>query len=267
MFLMALLMDEMDYDDTNRLRTLYKSQLDPEFARFVGEFSKAVFQANPIWKEGSMYPGLFTRAERAKKADIEQDYLNPGPLRSATLIMKAHLMIGRWMINPKMTLVELTAARQDIANYVTYTKEVLKTFMALLAISEPTGTMRDCDVWKCAKKKNTQLQLPVESAEVVSEDMVTLRMTEWPFPNYASRKLEAQLDSTAGMTESQLVADEKNSFRYISLDDAKLLMGVMIRADICGQCNSPEVRFACAYHRFPTNSNFVGTIHMSASLA
>jgi hypothetical protein len=249
MFLMALLMDEMDYEDINKFRVLYKSQLDPEFARYVGEFSKAVFQAFPIWKEASTYPALFTRGEKAKKTDIENDYMNPAATRSASLIMKSYLVIGRWIVNPKMSSAELAVMRQELANYVTYTPDALKTFMTLLAISEPSGTMSDCDVWKCAKKKGTQLQLVQESSEVVSEEMVTLHMTEWPFPNYASRKVNLENEAAQDMSDSQVLAEAKNTITQIPLDDLKLLMGCMIRADICGQCNSPEVRFACAYHR------------------
>src|SRR4051812_32384463 len=86
-----------------------------------------------------------------------------------------------------------------------------------------------------------------ETPEVPTEAMVTLQMTEWPFPNYASRKLEVDMNAV-DMTESQQLAD-KNTARHIPLDDLKLIMGSMIRADICGQCGSSEVGFACAYHR------------------
>ena len=248
MFMLALLMDEMDYEDTNKFRELYKSQLDPEHAKNVAAFSKAIFDTNPVWKEASMYPGLFTRGGKLTKAEVEADYLNPSQARVSALIMKAYFVLGRWALHPKMSKTEYEAFRQELSNYVTYTPEVVKTFMSLLVKSEPSNTMRDCDVWKCAKMKSTQLQAICESREPVSEtEMVTLHMTEWPFPNYASRKLPDS-QQPLSQTSSQSAGDTF-TLRLITLDDLKLLMGWMIRPDICGQCNSSEVRFACAFHR------------------
>ena len=133
--------------------------------------------------------------------------------------------------------------KTEVTNYCTYTPDVLKTFMALLSISEPSSTMRDC-----AKMKSTRLQAePVEikGAEVSSESLVKLPLTTWPFPNYASRKVARSADSD--MTESQKQAETMSS--TTTQDTLTLLMGWMIRFDQCGQCASTGVRFACAYHR------------------
>ena len=128
-----------------------------------------------------------------------------------------------------------------------FTPEVLNTFMALLAISEPSGTLQDCDAWKCAKTKSTKL--PAVAVETKADEgestLIKLNMTAWPMPNYASRKLNQTQDKD--LTEFQAAA--VTHIRMITLDRLRKLMGWSIRADICGQCNDHDVRFACAFHR------------------
>ena len=85
--------------------------------------------------------------------------------------------------------------------------------------------MSDCDVWKCAKKKRAVLQPPVEEEKKTEKGvMVKLITTEWPFPNYASRRLQRTQTEQKDLTESQLAAD--TSFREITLDLLRMLMGL-----------------------------------------
>ena len=66
MFMLALLMDEMDYEDINKFRELYKSQLDPEYASKVGPFDEHIWELYAIWREMSMYPFLLPEEECPK---------------------------------------------------------------------------------------------------------------------------------------------------------------------------------------------------------
>ena len=127
------------------------------------------------------------------KSDIEHDYLDPSPHHVQALLMKAHFLIGKWMVNPKMGKVEADAWKLDLSHYVANTPEALKTFISLLELSEPQGVMSDCDVWKCAKNKSTQFQSS-ESLEVASEGKVTIYTNEWPCPNYACRRVEPDVN-------------------------------------------------------------------------
>ena len=68
-----------------------------------------------------------------------------------------YFVIGRWIINAKQTYAELAANRSEINLYAN-THDVITTFMALLAISEPSGMMKDYDAWKCVKTKRVSLQ-------------------------------------------------------------------------------------------------------------
>ena len=49
------------------------------------------------------------------------------------LVMKAYFVIGRWMVNPKATKIELDAVRADIQHYVQSShSDVISIFMRLL---------------------------------------------------------------------------------------------------------------------------------------
>ena len=125
-----------------------------------------------------MYPGLFTRGTKSSKVDAKDEYLNIPPLRSPQLLMKAYFVIGKWIMQPKATKMELDKMRFDIISYVAQPKfgaEVVKTFMTLLSLSEPSGKMKDCDIWKCAKMKSTSLQVEVQDEAKVEDDVIEIK--------------------------------------------------------------------------------------------
>ena len=76
--------------------------------------------------------------------------------------------------------MDLDKMRLDINSYVTQPKfgaEVVKTFMTLLSFAEPSGKMKDCDIWKCAKTKGTSLQVEAQAQDEakVEDDMIELK--------------------------------------------------------------------------------------------
>lgn len=126
MFSIALLMDELSYDDTCKFRELYKSQLGHDFLSKIGDYNEVVYANHRVFKESSMYPGLFTRGAKSSKKDTVDEYLRVSSLPSAQLLMKVYFVIGRWIMQPKATKIELDKMRLDINNYVTQTKKLLK---------------------------------------------------------------------------------------------------------------------------------------------
>ena len=106
MFMIALLMDEYDYDDSCKFREMYRTQLGPDFNGIIGEYSESLSEHSKIWREYSMYPGLFTRSKTQEKQDIEHDYISPSSSHTAQLLMKCYFVIGRWIVNPKMSRAE-----------------------------------------------------------------------------------------------------------------------------------------------------------------
>ena len=74
MFSIALLMDELSYEDTCKFRQLFKSQLGNDFIGKIGEFNEVIYSNNRVFKESSMYPGLFTRGSKSSKRDTVDEY-------------------------------------------------------------------------------------------------------------------------------------------------------------------------------------------------
>ena len=131
MFSIALLMDELSYDDTCKFREMYKSQLGNDFLSKIGDYSEVIYASHRVFKESSMYPGLFTRGTKSSKKDTVDEYLNVHSTRSPQLLMKAYFVIGRWIMQPKATKMDLDKMRLDINSYVTQPKfgaEVVKAW-------------------------------------------------------------------------------------------------------------------------------------------
>ena len=51
MFMMALMMDELNYDDTCKFREMYRTQLGSEFAGQIGDFTESMFESHRVWRE------------------------------------------------------------------------------------------------------------------------------------------------------------------------------------------------------------------------
>ena len=173
MFMMALLMDELKYDDLSKFRSIYKYSLDPDYARMIPQWSFNDWKTYPIWRELNMYPSLFTRGRMTNIA-AQAEYLNPDQMHSPTLLMKAYFFIGNWMVNPTMSYNECGPWRTDTANYINSKPELVRTFKDLLALSEPSGTMADCVVWQCAKTKSTKLKPKAPPVTAGTDTTVTL---------------------------------------------------------------------------------------------
>lgn len=125
--------------------------------------------------------------------------------------------------------------------------------MTLLSFSEPSGKMKDCDIWKCAKMKSTSLQAEHTQAQdesKVEEKSVELKGNEWPFLNYASLKLENELEPTQLSYSLPATQEEKDRsiFRTITADLLKPLMGFAISHLICGQCYQSLWKFNTPVH-------------------
>ena len=137
MFIVALLMDELNWEDMQKFRAQYRKQLGTDFNNKIGDFNQAIHKSRRIFGEHATYPGLFTSQEKTTTRTVkEKNYLNPPATHSNTLIMKCYLVIGRWIMNPEASPSELKAMREEISNYL-YTGGVLEVFIQLLAISEP----------------------------------------------------------------------------------------------------------------------------------
>lgn len=65
-----------------------------------------------------MYPGYLhvgsgTEVGMQRKALTDKEYFEPHHSRPIQLLMKAYLLIARWIINPKQTRVELETMRRS----------------------------------------------------------------------------------------------------------------------------------------------------------
>ena len=112
MFFVALLFDEMDYEDTCKFRRTFKIQLGPEYTGKLGDFTEQIFNKHQLVQELAVYPGLFTSGKASSKKEMEAEYLNPSPTHQHNLLMKFYMLVGRWMINPKPTTAELNYERR-----------------------------------------------------------------------------------------------------------------------------------------------------------
>ena len=103
--------------------------------------------------------------------------------------MKAYMVIGFWMLNPSMTVKQYEEMRKTIQNYVMFTPEAQSTFKALLDISEPSGQMKDCLIYKCIKERSPVIE-KITTPNVT--EFMDVPLNTWPFPNYCKRIITFQ---------------------------------------------------------------------------
>ena len=77
MFMMCLLLDELDYNDAVKFRCLWRSQLGPDFIGVFPDYTEKIHEHHGILTEHKMYPAIFTRSVKMKKSEIEKSYHNP----------------------------------------------------------------------------------------------------------------------------------------------------------------------------------------------
>ena len=70
MFMMALLMDEMEYPTLVKLRNFIKQQIG-DLSCPTAEFNEAVFKRCAVWRELTMYPAVFAGGKRKKGRETD----------------------------------------------------------------------------------------------------------------------------------------------------------------------------------------------------